>query len=170
MSAAGKGAKTQVNEQNEMMPLHPGQLWVLRIGAGAAALLLLAAVLVADVAWRPLDMLAPGIASAAAAALLIAWAIWIPLRRYRSWGYRLVEDELHIRSGLWVRSHTIVPFSRVQHIDVTQGPLERRFGVSTLVLHTAGTRNSAVALPGLGVDEAGRIRDIIRGKIRQDLV
>jgi membrane protein YdbS with pleckstrin-like domain len=153
-----------------MIALHPGQLSVLWISAGAVASLLLAVVLVADLVWRPVEILAPGWLSAAAALLLIAGAIWMPRRRYRSWGYRLDEEELHIRSGLWVRSHTIVPFGRVQHIDVTQGPLERRFGVGMLILHTAGTRNSAVALPGLAFEEAGRIRDIIRSKIRQDLI
>lgn len=158
------------NDQEGMTPLHTGQLQVLRISAGAAASVLLAAVLILDFVWRPIDELAPGIASGAAALLLLAWAFWMPRRRYRSWGYRLDEDELHIKSGLWVRSRTIVPFGRVQHIDVTQGPLERRFGVGMLTLHTAGTRNSAVALPGLGFEEAGRIRDIIRGKIRQDLL
>ena len=156
--------------QDQMTPLDPGQLWVLRISAGAVALVLLVAVLVPDLVWRPFDWLAPGIASAAAALLLAVWTIVIPRRRYRSWGYRLDEDELHIKSGLWVRSHTIVPFGRVQHIDVSQGPLERRFGVGMLILHTAGTRNSAVALPGLAFEEAGRLRDVIRSKIRQDLV
>ena len=156
--------------EEQMTPLHPGQLWVLRISAAMLACFLLVPVLVLDLVWRPLEWLAPGIASLAAALLLFAWAILIPRRRYRSWGYRLDEDELHIKSGLWVRSRTIVPFGRVQHIDVSQGPLERRFGVGMLILHTAGTRNSAVALPGLGLDEAGRIRDVIRSKIRQDLV
>jgi membrane protein YdbS with pleckstrin-like domain len=62
-----------------------------------------------------------------------------------------------------------VPFGRVQHIDVTQGPLERRFGLGTLVLHTAGTRSGAVGLPGLLFEEAGQIRDHIRLKIREDI-
>ncbi len=63
-----------------------------------------------------------------------------------------------------------MPFGRVQHIDVAQGPIERQFGVARLILHTAGTRSSAVGLPGLDTGEAGRIRDVIRSRIRQDLV
>ena len=79
------------------------------------------------------------------------------------------EDELHVQRGLWTRERTVVPFGRVQHIDVTQGPLERRFGIGTLILHTAGTRGSAVQLPGLAFEQAGQMRDVIREQIRQDL-
>jgi uncharacterized protein len=152
-----------------MTPLHPRQLTVMRIRAGLGAALLLALVLFADGAWLRLTALPFGLATAAAALLLIPWAILMPVRRYRSWGYATAEDELHIQRGLWMRVRTVVPFGRVQHIDVTQGPLERRFGLGTLVLHTAGTRGSAVDLPGLGHEEAARMRDHIRAKIREDL-
>jgi len=63
-----------------------------------------------------------------------------------------------------------VPFGRVQHIDLAQGPLERAFGLATLVLNTAGTRGAAVKLPGLAQADAEEMRDHIRGKIRQDLL
>ena len=152
-----------------MTPLHPDQLWVLRIRALIGAAILVAVIVAADLGF--LRMAIPkGVVSAGAAILLFSWAMLVPTRRYRSWGYKLDEDELHIQQGIWTRVRTIVPFGRVQHIDVAQGPIERKFGVGTLILHTAGTRNSAVALPGLEFGEAGRIRDLIRSKIRQDLV
>jgi membrane protein YdbS with pleckstrin-like domain len=154
----------------EMTPLHPGQLKVLRVRAAIAALGLLLAVLVADFTWLREKPLPFGLVSGAAAILLLGWAILIPRRRYRSWGYFMTEDELHIQHGLWTRTRTMVPFGRVQHIDVAQGPIERAFGVGTLILHTAGTRSSAVDLPGLEFGEAGRMRDAIRSKIRQDLM
>ena len=153
-----------------MTPLHPGQLWVLRIRAAIGACVLLAAIIVADLSFLRAAGIPAGIVSAGATLLLFGWAMLIPRRRYRSWGYKLDEDELHIQHGIWTRIRTIVPFGRVQHIDVAQGPLERKFGVGTLILHTAGTRNSAVGLPGLEHGEAGRIRDLIRSKIRQDLI
>lgn len=152
-----------------MIPLHPRQLTILRIRAGIAAAILLAAVVVAELALLGENPLRFGLASAGSALLLGLSAMLLPRRRYRSWGYEMGEDELHVQHGLWMRARTVVPFGRVQHIDVTQGPLERRFGLGTLVLHTAGTRHSAVHLPGLEHDEAGRMRDHIRGKIRQDL-
>ncbi|HLL59793.1 MAG TPA: PH domain-containing protein [Allosphingosinicella sp.] len=154
----------------EMTPLHPGQLKVLRVRAALMALVLLVAVLVSDLTWLRETPLRLGLVSGAAALLLPGWAILIPRRRYRSWGYAMTEDELHIQHGLWTRTRTVVPFGRVQHIDVAQGPIERAFGVGTLILHTAGTRSSAVDLPGLEFGEAGRMRDIIRSEIRQDLM
>ena len=66
------------------------------------------------------------------------------------------------------RSDTVVPFSRVQHIDVGQGPLERTFGIATLTLHTAGNHNASVALPGLGEPLAREMREAIRAHIRRD--
>ena len=152
-----------------MKTLHPGQLAVMRIRAGIGAAILAALVLAADSALLSQTGFPVGIATGAAVLVLGAWALVVPKRRYRSWGYRMEEDELHVQHGLWTRERTVVPFGRVQHIDVTQGPLERRFGLGTLILHTAGTRSSAVQLPGLAFEEAGRMRDLIREQIRQDL-
>ena len=153
-----------------MLPLHRGQLSVLRVRAGFIALIVIAAVLAADLGPLRETPVPFGAISGPAAFLLVVWALWSPGRRYRSWGYRVEDEELHIRHGLWTRIRTIVPFGRVQHIDVAQGPIERQFGVARLILHTAGTRSSAVGLPGLESAEAERIRDVIRSQIRQDLV
>ena len=151
-----------------MTPLHPDQLQVMRIRAAIATLVLAAAAAVAG--WT---LLGDGLAAAAPVAVLLLGAfaaIVLAPRRYRAWGYAEGEDELAISRGLWVRRRTVVPFGRVQHIDVAQGPIERRFGLATLILHTAGTRGAAVPLPGLKQDRAEKMRDRIRAKIRQDLV
>lgn len=168
MTAFGR-RRLSVYAARMMTPLHMRQLTVLRIRAALGAAVLLLLVLFADGAWMGLTPIPTGTATAAAALLLLPWAILVPGRRYRSWGYEMAEEELHIQHGLWTRVRTVVPFGRVQHIDVTQGPLERRFALGTLVLHTAGTRSSDVALPGLLHEEASRLRDHIRGKIREDI-
>ena len=49
----------------------------------------------------------------------------------------------------------------MQHLDVKHGPLARRFGLATLVLHTAGTRDSAVSVPGLDADDAAHLREVL---------
>jgi membrane protein YdbS with pleckstrin-like domain len=153
-----------------VLPLHRGQLSVLRVRGFLVVLVLIMAVLAADLGPLRETKLPFGATSGPVALLLILWVLWSPGRRYRSWGYSVEDDELHIRHGLWTRMRTIVPFGRVQHIDLAQGPIERHFGVSRLILHTAGTRSSAVGLPGLARAEAERIRDVIRSQIRQDLM
>lgn len=149
--------------------LDPGHLTVLRIRAAAFASVFVVAVAIAD--RLLLDgTLRFGAATLAAFLLALGLALVLPGRRYRAWSYRMEEDELHIAHGVMTRVRTAVPFGRVQHIDLVQGPLQRRFGLKTLVLNTAGTHNSAVHLPGLAAADAERMRDHIRGKIREDLL
>lgn len=149
-------------------PLHPDQVKVLRIRTAIAAVVPVAAAFVAD-----LPLHETGVPHYALPGLMLLLALaavmLLPGRRYRSWGYSEGEEELAISRGMLVRVRTIVPFGRVQHIDVAQGPVERRFGLATLILHTAGTRGAAVPLPGLKQELAEAMRDRIRAKIRQDL-
>jgi len=156
--------------QAAMAPLHPDQIKVLRIRAMLIAAPLVVAAFVLDLG--PLrDTPVPAYAVPATVLLLgLAAVLALPARRYRRWGYGEGEDELAIRRGMWVRVRTIVPFGRVQHIDVAQGPIERRYGLATLILHTAGTRGAAVPLPGLDHGLAEAMRDRIRVKIRQELM
>lgn len=152
-----------------MKPLSPPFEKVLQIRGAIAAFLILVAGGMADVVM--LDRGLPAGFILGAALMVAIFLVFIsPGRRYRSWGYEVTDDELHIQSGIWVCRRTVVPFGRVQHIDVGQGPVERRYDLGTLTLHTAGTRSAAVALPGLEMPEAERMRDEIRGQIRQDLV
>ncbi len=65
---------------------------------------------------------------------------------------------------------THVPRSRVQHTDVSQGPLERRYGLGTLVVYTAGTNHARVALPGLAHEVARALRDELRAERVDDAV
>ena len=94
--------------------------------------------------------------------------ILIPHRRWGRLGYALHPKMLQVVRGWLFHTDTIVPLVRVQHIDVTRGPLDKAFGTATLVVHTAGTHNSIVTLPGLSPDKAAAIRDEIRQHIRSD--
>jgi len=79
-------------------------------------------------------------------------------RRYRSWGYAEREDDLLVRRGVMFARLSIVPYGRMQFIDVTAGPLERAFGLATVRLHTAAAATDA-RIPGLERAEAARLRD-----------
>ncbi|WP_205479327.1 PH domain-containing protein [Sphingomonas arenae] len=101
--------------------------------------------------------------------LALITAVTAPPRIWKRLGYQLTPSLLQVVRGWLFHTDTIVPFIRVQHIDVTRGPLDKMFGTATLVVHTAGTHNSIVTLPGLAPERASEIRDLIRGQIRSDL-
>jgi membrane protein YdbS with pleckstrin-like domain len=82
-----------------------------------------------------------------------------PELNYRTTSYKLDEDGIEIRTGVYWRVVIAVPRSRVQHIDVSQGPLERSYGLGTLIIYTAGTAHSRVGLSGLDHQTALYLRD-----------
>jgi membrane protein YdbS with pleckstrin-like domain len=95
----------------------------------------------------------------AAAALVVGAISWAFVsRRFRSWGYAEREDDLLIRRGVMFARLSVVPYGRMQFIDVTAGPLERAFGLATVRLHTAAAATDA-RIPGLEREEAARLRD-----------
>ena len=101
----------------------------------------------------------------------IAWHFhrW-PGIEYRHTSYRVDDEGIEIRSGVSWRVVPNVPRSRVQHTDVRQGPLERRFGLGTLVVYTAGTDHTKVELGGLEHTTALRIREQLLPKAGPDVV
>jgi hypothetical protein len=84
---------------------------------------------------------------------------WHPRRSYQAWGYRVDDKVLETRHGIWFKVITLLPLSRLQHVDLERGPLERSFGLASLLLHTAGTQNASISIPGLNADKAARLRD-----------
>lgn len=79
-------------------------------------------------------------------------------RRVLSWGYAERADDLVVSRGVMVRRTTVVPYGRMQFLDVTAGPFERAFGLATVQLHTAAAASDA-RIPGLLAAEAARLRD-----------
>ena len=75
--------------------------------------------------------------------------------------FRLDADGLSIRRGVFWHSEVRVARSRVQHTDVNRGPLDRRLGLATLKVHTAGTRLASIQLDGLDADRALALRDAL---------
>ncbi len=150
-----------------MRQVERGQLWVMRMHALIAGLILLIPAIIAAFVLMQNTRL-PGWIIPALVLVAAAYAVLIaPVRRYRALRYALDAEELHIARGVWTQVETLVPLVRVQHIDVSQGPIERAFKVSRLVLHTAGTLNSLVVLPGLSREGAEAMRDEIRARIKQ---
>jgi membrane protein YdbS with pleckstrin-like domain len=85
-------------------------------------------------------------------------AEWIARRRVRAWRYAEREDDLLVQRGLLFSRLSVVPYGRMQFIDVTAGPFERSFGLATVRMHTAAAASDA-RIPGLSSAEAARLRD-----------
>src|SRR5690606_242251 len=100
--------------------------------------------------------------------LLPAWGLWLGERRHRHARWLLDDTGFGHRRGRMWRVETRVPRTRVQHVDLKRGPVERRFRLATLVVHTAGTRDSAVAVAGLDEEDAARLRDRLAQQVDAD--
>jgi membrane protein YdbS with pleckstrin-like domain len=79
-------------------------------------------------------------------------------RRVQAWGYAERADDLLVRRGVLIKRLSVVPYGRMQYVDVTAGPLERSFGLATVRMHTAAAASDA-RIPGLSAGEAARLRD-----------
>ena len=159
----GEIAQTQTLGE-ALTPLHPNYTKLLRLRTALATVPAAVVALVGE----SRGILPPG-AFIVPVLLAAAWIIIrVPLRRYHARGFSMSGDRLRVVRGLLFRSDTVVPFGRVQHIDVHQGPLERAFGLATLTVHTAGSHNASVSLPGLAQADAAAMRETIRAHIKRE--
>ena len=155
-----------VLDDEALTSLHPDHVKVLRVQACLMALPFMVAALVLESA----DLVPMG-AILVPVLVVAGWFVLrAPLRRYMAKGYAMGTDRLRVVRGLWFRSDSVVPFGRVQHIDLDQGPLERIYDLATLTVHTAGTHNASVRLPGLLHADAVAMREAIRAHIRRETV
>ncbi|QNM84071.1 PH domain-containing protein [Sphingomonas sabuli] len=150
-----------------MLPVEPGYRHVLRARFLVQWAVLSIGAIVLDQTLLPGTGF-HGLPSTLLPLLGLLTLVVVPQRIYRRLGYRVGASLLQVVRGWMFHSDTVVPLVRVQHIDVTQGPIEKLFDVATLVVHTAGTHNSIVTLPGLDPGRAAEIRDIIRDHVRTD--
>jgi hypothetical protein len=112
--------------------------------------------------WGPLTTLAlPPL-------VLAAWSWWLIGRQVPAWGYAEREDDLLVRHGIAFRSLVVVPYGRMQYVDVQAGPVDRAFGIASVQLHTASAGTDAV-IPGLPPQEAARLRDRLASRGRAEL-
>jgi membrane protein YdbS with pleckstrin-like domain len=102
-------------------------------------------------------------------AIVLGVIAWLP-RYHRSIVYRFTPGEIIWTRGVWFHETSIVPYNRITNIDLLQGPLQRRFGLSNLKVQTAGYSSQgskAAELVLVGMDDPGRVRDRIMAKVRE---
>ena len=132
------------------------RLWRMRCAEVAAAVTGLAIVGGAGAAlaagWAAAGLVALGVVAAGAAVL------WFVRNRIRSWAYTERDEDLIVERGVLIRRLSVVPYGRMQFVDVTAGPVDRAFRLATVRLHTAAAASDA-RIPGLERAEAARLRD-----------
>ena len=99
-----------------------------------------------------------GLVSVLVVAVLGAALSWFLRRRFRAWRYQERNEDLIVARGVMVQRLSVVPYGRMQFVEVTAGPVERLFRLSTVKLHTAAAASDA-RIPGLERGEAARLRD-----------
>ena len=147
------------------MRVSPKLITARRITLGMGALLEIAVLITL---W-----LLPGVpmwvAAAATAVVVVSfiWSWWLIGRRVRSYGFAERADDLLVVSGILVRRLVIVPYGRMQMVDLTAGPIDRWLGIATVQLHTAAATTDAT-IPGLPPEDAAALRDRLaaRGEAR----
>jgi membrane protein YdbS with pleckstrin-like domain len=137
--------------------LEPRIRWVWLLRSALAALVLGAVVGAVSVA---LD--APVWVGPAVFTVLFALGVTRAFLRYRSWSYRVRADSLFLDRGVLTRVRTVVPYVRIQHVDASRGPVERTFGLATVVVYTAGSRGADVSIPGLTPEDADDLQERLK--------
>lgn len=149
---------------DQFHPLHPNVIWLWRLSSTInwcilLALLLAAAIGLGGFLWH---QLLPSLALWTTLLLLACfWIAYYPQRAYSAFSYRLNASVLEIHKGVWFQVIQLLPLSRLQHVDLERGPLERSLNLASLTLYTAGTQEAAITIPGLEYTTAANLRDTL---------
>lgn len=155
---------------HEQLDPNAKRIWIIGdlIGAIVLTLLTLGASLlvrwIADLHW-----IWVAIPVLVVLALGLAWAFMTPRIRYNQWRFAIRDDEVDLAHGIVVKTRQIVPMARIQHVDTTRGPIQRRYGLASVVFYTAA---GAMTIPELADDRAAAVRDRIAelAKVNDDLL
>ncbi len=157
-----------VDDDGELTLLHPNYKLLMRVSAIIFSLVLMLVAIPFDFGLQEEVRTPPGLIMGPALIVALFLSIRVPTARYNARGFQMGSDRLRVVRGVLWHSDTIVPFGRVQHIDVDQGPIERALDIATMTLHTAGSHNASVRLPGLGHQLATEMREEIRAHIKRE--
>ena len=104
-----------------------------------------------------------GVVTAATFVGLAVFALWRTITRFSNWSWELTGHDLVIHRGVVFKLTRIVPRVRIQHVDISSGPLDRFFGLRRLSIYTAGTREADASIPGLTEERAEALRSALIG-------
>ena len=155
-------------ELSPLQSVEPSYVQVIRVRTLLAWLpVLIAAVVIDRIVLAETQF--GGLLLVAGPLLAVLTAATAPPRIWVRLGYALEPAMLRVVRGWLFHSDTLVPLVRIQHLDMARGPLDKLFGTATLAVHTAGTHNSVVTLPGLSPARAAELAAVIRTHIKADV-
>lgn len=154
-------------EQLHIIPLEPAYKKVRYLSASIFGLVMIIAAW-AMVLLQP-DLQPYGFILAGLITLLAGWIIFYNGMAYHYMGYAIREKDITYKSGWWWKSVITVPFNRIQHCDLKQGILDRRFGLSKLTIYTAGGSSTDLMIPGLLPDTAEKLKTFILRATEQSI-
>ena len=148
---------------DEARQLDPRIRTVWRVVAGIRSAVVALMLFVAAGAAIATDLF--GVVPAILLAVVLAGTVaalgwWWPDVTYRHWTYRLGPEAIEVDHGVVFRTHSVIPYFRVQHVDTAQGPIDRRLGLTSLTIHTASAATDAT-LPGLADADAVSARSLV---------
>ena len=128
--------------------------------AGLITSAVLAAILTIPVV---LQLQFPGLTGFTAIFILLAAVTGVyTFYRYRAWGFEVRDDHLYLEHGVIVKTYSMVPFVRIQHVDTQRSPVDRLLGLSHIVVYTAGSSGADVTIPGLKPEDAVEMQEKLR--------
>jgi len=154
-------------EQMEMIPLEPAYKTVRYISAALIAFVIITASW-AIVMFQP-DLAPYGYIGAGLMTLIAWWMVVYNGLAFHYMGYAIREKDITYKSGWLWKSMTTVPFNRVQHCDLRQGIIDRRFGLSKLTIYTAGGQSTDLMIPGLLPETAEKLKTFILRSTEQSI-
>ncbi len=142
-------------DDGEFVPVDPRYLrgWLAALAGAAAVVSIGGAIATVQIEERLVPVL---ITTGLLLLLALTAAIW--LAELRRLGYQIREHDLSLRSGVIRHSVETLPFARVQHVNISRGPVERALGLATLDVSSAGPD---ISIPGLAEDDAARIKSLV---------
>jgi membrane protein YdbS with pleckstrin-like domain len=144
-----------IPEASELRSIHPAIKKVWRFSALVSSIVLTIPAVVAvgvGISW------AYSLIAVVGGVLLFVGMAMLADRQYAAWGYDLTDRELIARWGVVWRTARYIPRDAIQHVDVNQGPVDRRNGLAQIQVYTAAAATAAVTIPGLPLEEANALR------------
>jgi membrane protein YdbS with pleckstrin-like domain len=142
----------------ERQPVSSAVRWVWFVGYLIPSLVVTLVVLQLDIFVFPTRT---GLATSLAMVGMLAFSVWRTVTRYRHWSWELDETELIIDRGVVFKLTRIIPRVRIQHVDLSSGPVDRLFNLRQLSIYTAGTREADASIPGLTAERAEALRQAL---------